>query len=183
MTQEFNFAPATPSTAPTANQPILAGIESKMGFVPNMYGVMGRSEAVLGGYLALDSFFEKTSFSPVERNLVFLAASKTNGCHYCVPAHSTILKNFLKVEPEVVANVRNDQPTGNAKYDALIALTKDIVQTQGHPAPSSIAAFVNAGYSQDQVLEVLLGVALKTITNYTGHIADPQLDDAFAPEK
>ena len=183
MTQEINFHPATATTAPAANQPILTGIGSKMGFVPNMYGVMGRSEAVLGGYLALDSFFEKTSFSPVERNLIFLAASRANGCQYCVPAHSTILKQFLKVDPAVVASVRAGEPIGNTKLDALVHLTDEIVRTHGHPTPSAIAALISAGYHQDQVLEVLLGVAMKTITNYTGNIADPELDTAFAPER
>jgi len=57
----------------------------------------------------------------------------------------------------------------------------DDEQAWGHRSvlSSVIAAFQEAGYDAQQVLEVVLGVGMKTLSNYTNHIAGTELDAAF----
>ena len=175
--------PLTIATAPAASQPIMEGIQKGFGFVPNLMATFANSPEVLKGYLALDAEWEKTSFTPQERNFALLAASLENGCGYCTAAHSTIAKAFQKVPAETVAAIRAGQPTGDLKTDALIGLVRELVGRRGHVEPVTIERFLAAGFSKPQVMELLLAVALKTISNYLDHLNPAPLDAAFASEK
>ena len=97
-------------------------------------------------------------------------------------AQSTVLKAFLHVPADVVSAVRSNQLVSDPKLEALIALTKEIVSQRGHVRAQVIENFPAAGYRKDQVLEVLIGVALKTMSNYLDHISPTELDPAFQAE-
>jgi AhpD family alkylhydroperoxidase len=176
------FHPLTINTAPDGSKPVLEQIRRTFGFVPNLMATFANSPAVIKGYLALDAEFAKT-FTPVERQLILFAASLENVCPYCTAAHSTMLKAVLNVPAEEVAAIRDEQPTGNIRHDALIALTREIVQRRGHAGRNTVAAFLAAGYRTEQVMELLLGVALKTISNYLDHLSPTTIDPAFAAER
>jgi uncharacterized peroxidase-related enzyme len=182
LTETALFHPLTNDTAPDDAKPVLEQIHKSLGFVPNLMATFANSPAVLKGYLALDAEFAQT-FSPVERQLILLAASLENACPYCTAAHSMMLKGMLKVPAEEVAAVREQRPTGNVRHDALIALTREIVRTRGHVDRATVAAFLAAGYRPEQVMEVLLGVALKTISNYLDHLSPTTIDSAFAADR
>ena len=141
------------------------------------------SPAVLQGYLALDAHWDQSSFTAQERNFVLLAASLENECGYCTAAHSTIAKAFLNVPAETVVAIRAGLTTGNEKIDALVALVREIVGQRGHATEDTIQRFLTAGYTKNQIMELLLGVALKTISNYLDHLNPAPLDAAFASEK
>jgi len=170
-------------SAPERSRPVLESIQKAFTFIPNLYGTFANSPALLEGYTALDAAFEKTQLSPVERQVVLLAVSVENACPYCTAAHSTVLKRFLKVPPEIVAAVRSGSLLSDHKLNALVDLTKEIVHVRGHVDPRTIESFVEAGYRKEQVLEVLIGVALKTISNYTDHLSPHEPDPAFAAER
>jgi uncharacterized peroxidase-related enzyme len=176
------FHPLTIDTAPDDAKPVLEQIRKTFGFVPNLMATFANSPAVIKGYLALDTEFAKT-FTPVERQLILLAASLENVCPYCAAAHSTMLKAVLNVQAEEVAAIRDQQATGNIRHDALIALTREIVQKRGYAGRNTVAAFLAAGYRTEQVMELLLGVALKTISNYLDHLSPTTIDPAFAAER
>ena len=93
-----------------------------------------------------------------------------------------MLKAFLHVPADVVSAVRSNQPVSDPKLEALIALTKEIVSQRGHVDAQTIENFLAAGYRKDQILEVLIGVALKTMSNYLDHISPTELDPAFQAE-
>lgn len=175
--------PLTIAAAPDASKPVLEGIQKAFGFIPNLMATFANSPAVLKGYLALEAEWEKSAFTAQERTLVLLTASLENECGYCTAAHSTIAKAFLKVPAETVSAIRNGSPTGNAKTDALVSLVRELVSQRGHAKPETITRFLAAGYTKPQVMELLLGVALKTISNYLDHINPAPLDAAFASEK
>jgi uncharacterized peroxidase-related enzyme len=175
--------PLTIAAAPAASQPVLEGIKNGFGFIPNLMATFANSPAVLKGYLALDAEWEQSAFTPAERQLVLLTASVENECGYCTAAHSTIAKAFLKIPAATVAAIRSGVPTGVEKTDALVALTRELVSRRGHADPETIARFLAAGFSKPQVMELLLGVALKTISNYLDHVNPAPLDAAFAGEK
>src|SRR5215469_17809570 len=104
------FVPQTVESAPEKSKPILQNVDRAFGFIPNLMATFANNSSVLEGYLALDSIFEKGSFTPVERQLVLLAASVENKCAYCTAAHSTIAKGFLHAAPDLVLAIRNDTP-------------------------------------------------------------------------
>ncbi len=166
-------------TAPQGSAGSLANAEQAYGFVPNLLGVFAESPAALKSYLALGEQFEQSSFSATERQVILITASRLNGCSYCVAAHSTVA-GMQKVPEAVIAALRNDLPFEDARLQALREFTTSVVEKRGWVTQEDIAAFVEAGYSNAQILEVILGVTMKTLSNYTNHLADTALDDAFA---
>jgi uncharacterized peroxidase-related enzyme len=167
---------------PAASRPILEKVLKSFGFVPNLFASFSNSPTLLEGYLALDAVYSKASLSPAERQLVLLTASVANECVYCTAAHSTVAKGMLKVPGAVVAAVRAGQSVADAKLDALVNLAREIVQGRGHVAPETIQSFLKAGYRNEQIGEVLVGVALKTISNYTHHLSPVEIDAPFRSE-
>jgi uncharacterized peroxidase-related enzyme len=167
---------------PAGSRPLLEKVKKGFGFIPNLYAAFSNSPTLLEGYVGLDAVFNKTTLSPVERQLVLLTASVVNECPYCTAAHSTVAKGMLKVPAAVVTAVRAGQPVADAKLNALVNLTRELVVGRGHVATATIQSFLNAGYRSDQIGEVLIGVALKTISNYTDHLSPVEIDSAFKAE-
>jgi uncharacterized peroxidase-related enzyme len=165
---------------PAQSRPFLDQVKKNFGFVPNLFAVFANSPVLLEGYLALNAAYEKASLTPVERQLVLLAASVANHCDYCTAAHSTVLKGTLDVSADVVAAVRANRPLANRRHDALVNLARAMVITRGEVPEQTVKAYSDAGYRSYQVAEVLVGVALKTLSNYTSHFSPPDIDAAFA---
>jgi uncharacterized peroxidase-related enzyme len=181
-TTEVLYAPLTTETAPDSSKPLLAAIRKNIGFVPNLMAIFANNPNVLQGYLALDGVWEKGSFTPKERQLILLAASVENHCDYCTAAHSAVAKGMLHVPADVVSAIRTNTPVPDAKLDALVKLVKEIVRERGYAKEQTIQNFLDAGYRKEQVMELLLGIALKTISNYLDHISPAPIDQAFAAE-
>jgi uncharacterized peroxidase-related enzyme len=167
---------------PAGSRTLIEKVKKGFGFVPNLFAAFSNSPTLLEGYLGLDATYSKATLSPAERQLVLLTASVANECSYCIAAHSTVSKGMLKVPAAVVAAVRAGHPVPDPKLDALVNLTREFVLDRGHVAPATIQAFLNAGYRTEQIGEVLIGVALKTISNYTHHLSPVEIDAAFAAE-
>jgi len=179
----MNFTIYSTENAPGESQPLLKAAEQNFGFLPNLLGEFAESPAVLEGYLSLNEAVSKTDFSAKEQQLAILAVSVENQCHYCTAVHSTILKNQLNVEDSIVDAVRAGEPLDDPKLNALVRYTQEAVKQRGFVEEDKIQAFLDAGYSQRNVLEVNLIIALKTISNYTNHLADTPLDEAFKAEE
>lgn len=181
-TTETLFTPLTIANAPEASKPTLEKIKKANGFVPNLMAIFANNPAVLQGYVALDSAFEGGSFQPKERQLILLATSVENNCNYCTAAHSTLLKSVLRTPDEIVSAVRNNNTVPDTKLNALVTLVKELVRGRGYAKEETIQSFITVGYKKEQVMELLLGIALKTISNYLDHISPAPLDQAFAAE-
>jgi uncharacterized peroxidase-related enzyme len=181
-TTDTLFTPLTIATAPEASRPMLEKVQKSLGFIPNLMAVFANVPTVLEGYLALGAVFEKSSFTPRERQIILLAASVENRCNYCAAAHSQIAKTLLHTPAEVIAAVHNNTPVPDAKLNALVALVRELVRERGYAKEHSIQRFLAAGYKKEQVMELLLGIALKTISNYLDHISPTPLDHALAGE-
>jgi len=179
MTQ---FTVHTAQSAPAASRPLLEGIGRSFGFVPNLFGVFAESPAALRGALAIFEAFSTSTLSPAEQQLVMLAASEANDCEYCVAAHSTLAKRLAKVDPALVGAARRREPLADAKLDALVTFTRKVVEQRGMLAEAEVAAFLGAGYTRAQLIDVLLGIGMKTFNNYVDHIAHTPLNDQFKAE-
>ncbi|MEM8985489.1 MAG: carboxymuconolactone decarboxylase family protein [Pseudomonadota bacterium] len=175
----IDFPLHTTDTAPDASRPVLEGVQNKYGFAPNLFKVFAEAPATIQAYAQLSDAFQKTSLSATEQQVVLLTASLLNECNYCMAAHSTVAKG-AGVPDDILTALRDAEPLPDAKLDALRKFTAVIVQKRGWASEEDIDAFVSAGYGKGAILEVITGVALKTISNYTNHIAETPVDDAFA---
>ena len=173
------ITPLTPDNADAEGREILEKVKGKYGFVPNLIGNMAHAPATAKAYLALGDLVGQTSFDATEQQVILLAVSRYNQCEYCVGAHSA-LSSMQKVPADVVESIRNDQPIADKKLEALREFTTAVVEHRGWLPEEEVGNFLAAGYGKAQILEVILGVAMKTISNYTNHIASTELDAPFA---
>ncbi|MBI1194914.1 MAG: carboxymuconolactone decarboxylase family protein [Gammaproteobacteria bacterium] len=168
--------------APVQSQPLLRSVQNKYGFVPNLFGSLAISPAALEAYINLGEMLETSSLDAVEQQIVLIATSVENGCEYCVAAHSLVAKQMVKVSPVVVDALRGRTLIPDAKLQALAAFTRAVVANRGEVDKASLEAFFAAGYGNQQVLEVILGVTMKTLSNYANNLMNTLLDDPFKPE-
>lgn len=166
-------------SAPVASGKFLSNAEQTFGFVPNLLGVFAESPAVLEAYLSLGRILDDSSLTPVERQVAILAVSRVNECAYCIAAHS-VIAGMHKVPAQVINALREDTPIAEERLQALRVFTTAVVEKRGWVADGDIAAFEAAGFTRAQVLEVILAVSFKTLSNYVNHIAKTPLDSAFA---
>jgi uncharacterized peroxidase-related enzyme len=169
------FVLHTTATAQPDAAAILDGVQKAWGFVPNLHRVLAESPAALEAYATLWGIAEKTGFTPVERNIVYLAIIYENECTYCMAGH-TNLSRMAKVEDAAIAAVREGRPIEDAKLEALRAFAALITRNRGVVSEADVAAFKAAGYDNRAVLDVLVLAATKLISNYTNHLASTPLD-------
>ena len=181
-TTETLYAPLTIATAPEASRRMLEKVQRSVGFIPTLMATFGNNPTALEGYLALGAVFEKGSFTPRERQIILLAAGLENNCNYCSATHSQIAKSLLHTPAEVIAAVHNNTPVPDAKLNARVSLVRELVRERRYAKERNIQKFLAAGYKKEQVKELLLGIALKTISNYLDHISPTPLDHAHASE-
>jgi uncharacterized peroxidase-related enzyme len=174
------FVVHTIDSAPDLSKDILRAAERKFGFVPNLLGELSAAPVALRAYVTLGDLLAQTSFSAVEQQLILAAVSLANSCEYCVAAHSAGLKAAGLAGDELEA-LRDGRPLKDGKLEALRAFVTTIVQSRGFVKHVELQRFLAAGYTEEQVLETLVGVAMKTLSNYTNHIADTPLDAKFEP--
>ena len=173
-----NFTLHTPETAPEGARDFIAGVEKKMGFVPSLYAVFAENPAVLDAYTQLSDQLAKTGLTPLEQQIVTITASVENECHFCVAAHTTI-SEAQGLDLTVIDAVREDRPIADPKLEALRVFTKKVVIDRGFVSDTDVDAFLVSGYDRAAVLAVILGVAMKVITNYTNHVAETPGNEAF----
>ena len=173
-----DFTIHTPDTAPERAQPFLEGAQEKFGFVPNLLGIMAEAPATLEAYLGLSDLLGKTSFSAVEQPVIALTLSFYNTCEYCMAAHSGLAKMAGIGDADLEA-LRAGRALPDPRLDALRKFTETVVHQRGHVTEDARTAFITTGFTQAQILEVLVGVAMKTVSNYTNHLAQTPLDEQF----
>ncbi len=175
-----DFIPHSIETAPERSGPGLRSTEQRLGFIPNMMGVLAESPAALDAYLAVQGAFATSSFSTAEQQFLALVISVANGCTYCVPVYSG-LSAKAGVDREVIDAVRGGGPINDERLSILRDFAVAVVEKRGRVEAGELDAFLAAGFTKAQVLEVIIAAAFKLISNYTNHIADIPLDDLFQP--
>jgi uncharacterized peroxidase-related enzyme len=168
------------TTAPPAARPLLEQVKRAIGFVPNMLGVLAENPAALEGYLCLSRIFEGAGFSPLERQVVQLTVSIENACHFCVAAHSAATA-AESPDVSVIVAIRTNQRIADPRLEALRVFTRRMVQQRGFVSDTDVSVFLNAGWEKAAILGVVLGVALKTMSNYANHVAETPLNPDYKP--
>lgn len=178
----LDFPAHTVETAPEEAQAPMAKMQAQLGFVPTMLAKFAEAPALLTGYQTLSPIFDKTSFNPTERLVVFLTASYRHNCDFCMTAHSWGARR-QGIDEGVVKALREGQPLTDPRLEALRLFVAAMLEKRGAVSDEDKRAFFEAGYGPRQALEIVLGLALKTITNYTNALAhtppNPEFGDAI----
>ncbi len=167
-------------SAPLAT-PAFDRAEGLFGMVPNLTRKMATSPALAQAYLELTGLFEGCSLSPQERGVILLTVSRFHGCDYCMAAHS-MTGRMTGLPDAAIDALRNDQALADTRLQALRQFVVAMLEKRGWVDPTDLEAFRAAGYNEQQVLDVILGIGLKTLSNYTNHVAQTPIDEAFAQE-
>lgn len=170
----------TPETAPEGSRETMKAVSESMGFLPNLYGVFAESPSVIKAYTAITQLLNRSSFNIEEQQLMLLTISAANGCEYCVAAH-TMVGKMVQLDDTIIEAIRTGVPIPDAKLARLNAFTKSVVENRGWVSAEEIDAFIDAGFTKAQVLEVVLAVSLKTLSNYVNHFSETPLDDVLEP--
>ena len=174
----IDFEKHTIETAPEVAKPILQDALKSYGFVPNLYAAMAEAPTILEGYMSLSSIFGRSDLSETERQIILMTNNRLNGCKYCMAAHTT-LSQMAGVDRDIIEALRNDTPIADTRLEALRQFSIAVNESRGWPSDAQLESLLAAGYTRQTVLEVILGTALKVLSNYTNHVADTDLDDAF----
>ncbi len=176
------FAPHTTATAPEGARELLTQVTDKYGFLPNLMATMAESPELAKAYALLGDLFGQTGFTPAEQQVVLLTISRLNGCDYCMAAHSTIA-GLQKVPADVVQAIRNDEPIADSRLEGLRRFTTAVVEQRGWVSEAQVEAFLAAGFEKRRVFDLILGAAMKTLSNYTNHVAETPLDPQFSGQR
>lgn len=167
--------PATIDAAPTASQPLLEAVKKQIGSVPNLFRIVSTSPAALEGYLGLNGALAKGKLPAATRERIALAVAQINGCGYCLSAHTYLSKNVAKLDDVELAANRKGR-SNDAKANAAVGFAAKIVQSRGAVAASDVEAVRAAGYSDEQIVEIIAHVALNTLTNYVNEVLATEID-------
>lgn len=146
--------------------------------VPNLHAVMAEAPGLLEGYQRLHQLFLDSSFDDEETTVVWQTINVEHECHYCVPAHTGIAKS-MKVDDTITDALRNETPLPTKKLEALRNFTLSVIRGRGNVDDDAVQAFLDAGFSKRQILEVVLAAAQKVMSNYTNHLANTPIDKPF----
>ncbi len=178
---KLKLSPQTIESAEGSAKEVLDKALAQVGFIPNMYANMVNSPGLLETYLeGYKLFRENSGFTPIQQEVVFLAISHENGCEYCMSAHSMIADQMSGVPANILEAIRNDKPIPDSELAALCQFSKTVVRKRGFLSQNEIGEFINAGFTERHVLEIVLATAVKTLSNYSNHLFQTELDEMFS---
>lgn len=172
------FTKHTEQTAPTGAAEVLARVKQRYGFIPNLAAHVAESPLALDAILNLSGAFDKTTLSPQERQIVLLTVATLNGCSYCRTVH-TGMGRVAGIDKETLQAVTGLTVLRDVKLNTLRDFTRRLVEERGWLQEADVEPFLQAGYTKAQVFEVVMGVALKTFTNYCNHLAGAEPNPEF----
>ena len=165
-----------PTTAPTGSRDRLAAVKTAWGFVPKLQGTLAESPLALEAYDTLFNLVAaRSTLSAVEQQVVFQAINVFHSCEYCTAGH-TYLSRKAGVPEEVIQALRNGTPIADMRLEALRAFATRVAESRGMAGDAAVQAFLEAGYTRGQVLDVVAIVATKVISNYTNHLTHTPLE-------
>jgi AhpD family alkylhydroperoxidase len=162
-----------------ANQAIFDKLKSSLGTVPNLYATLAHSESALGSYLAFQA--AKSSITGKAREVVNLVVSQVNLCEYCLAAH-TVIGKMNGFSDEQILEIRGGKASFDGKLDALARLVRNIVANRGHGEPALVDAFFSAGWTKANLVDVIVAIGDKTVTNYLHGTTRVPIDFPAAPK-
>ena len=173
-----NFPVLTIDTAPEKSRPALQALQGAFGMIPNLVGAMATSPVLIDSLVGLFGKVHGGSFTEAQIQALLLTNAVTNGSSWAVAFHTALaLKEGL--DQTDVRAIRERRAPKDATVAALSTFARTLIEKRGRLDDRDVDAFVAAGFRKEQVLEVIAAVAASTITNYTGSVTKPPLEEAF----
>ena len=160
------------------NQEIFSSLKKKLGFVPNLYAYFGHSETALGDYLQFQQ--RKSTLRAKDIEVINLVTSEYNGCTYCQAAHTAIGK-LIGFSDEQILEIRSGRATFDERLDALAQFTLAVVSNHGQVSEEAREEFFATGYTQTTLVDVVVAIGTKIISNYLHNITGFEVDFPAAP--
>jgi len=177
------FENYTIETAPENSKELLQKVFNKFNFIPNQDKILAVSPSIYQAYnQSFDLFLGQSSLGLLEGQIVLMTISFENNSPYCMALHSWGME-MTKVPKEIIDALRNGEQIKDEKLEILRNFTVQIIQKRGHIDENELSNFLNAGYTKQNVIEIIGGIATKTIANLTNIIAKTPLDDSMTKYK
>ena len=173
-----NSIAVTDFTPAPASQAVLDAVAARVGFIPNLFSTLAQQPGVVEAFTALDGAFAESSLSPVERQAIQLAASVENEGRYCVAGH-TLFGRSIGMPEQAIEAIRSGGEVDDRRLSALHRIVQQLIRSRGHVTTADIDAVMQSGFSKDQMMEIVMGVAIKTFTNYVDAVMQLPLDKKF----
>ena len=170
----------TIASAPEKSRAALEQLQQAFGFIPNLVASIANSPKLVTALVGVFQQVHSNSLTEQEIQIVLLTDAVANSSAYAVAFH-TALALQQGVSSEETGAIRAGRVAGNQRFAALSTLAKTFIEKRGHLSEPELEAFIAAGFTKEQILEVIAIVAASTITNYAGTIANPPLEDQFRP--
>lgn len=171
----------TTDTAPKEAKERIEAVQKANGFIPNLIGVLANSPQALAFYQEIGKLNSSNSLTPEEVEVVQITAAAHNGCDFCVAGHTKISTLRLKMSPTVLQALRHrTNIDDNPKYQALAQFTMQIIDKRGQVSDEELGTFKSAGYNDQNVLDVIMGVALATLCNYANNVGKTDINPELA---
>ena len=173
------FTVPTRAEVSEGNQAIFDKLQKGLGFVPNLYAYYAKNDTALADYLTLQN--RKSTLKAKEREVINLVTSQINGCRYCQSAHTALGKMNGFVEDQII-ELRKGSASFDPKLDALVKFTASVVTNRGRASRESVDAFFAAGYTEANLIDVIIVVGDKIISNYIHNLTGFEIDFPLAVE-
>lgn len=160
------------------NQAIFDNLNSKLGFVPNLYATFAHSDTALGDYLAFQN--RKSSLKAKEREVINLVVSQVNECEYCIAAH-TAIGRMNGFSDEQILEIRGGEASFDVKIDALARFVKDITINRSKPSDEAVEALFDAGYTKENLVDIVVVIGDKIVSNFLFGAGKFEVDFPAAP--
>lgn len=171
----------TPQTAPEASRPFVERALAGNGFLPNLIAILANSPQALETYVTVGQINARAQLTLAEREVVQITAARIHGCDFCVAGHTKLaFKQAGLTQAEVVA-LQDGRDTGQPRLDAVRRFAEAVIATRGAVADGALAAFHAAGFSEQQALEVVLGISLATLCNFANSLAQSPVNPQLQP--
>ena len=175
------FIQYTPDTAPEKSKELLKKVLDKFGFIPNQDTILAVAPSIYEAYnQSFDLFLGKSSLGLLEGQIVIMTTSYENNSPYCMAVHTWGME-MTNVPKDIIDSLRNGEPIKDSKLETLRNFTSELIINKGHVKENKLKNFIDAGYTQQNVVEIIGGISAKLISNYTNIIAKTPLDDVMQP--
>jgi uncharacterized peroxidase-related enzyme len=176
-TETGNFTVPSRDEVSPANQGIFDNLKKALGFVPNLYAYFAKNETALGDYIQLQN--RKSTLRAKEREVINLVTSQINGCRYCQSAH-TVLGKMHGFTDDQIIEIRQGTASFDHKLDALAKFTASVVTNRGQATPETKTAFFAAGYTEAGMIDVVMVIGDKIMSNYLHNLTGFAIDFPIA---
>ncbi len=171
----------TAHTAPEASRPLLEQSIRNNGYLPNLIGVLANAPLALETYVTVGGINARASLTLAEREVVQITAAQLHGCDFCVAGHSAIALKKAGLDTATVIALQQGLDTAQERLDAVRVFATHVIERRGHVDDADLQTFLDSGFTQEQALEVVLGVSLATLCNFANSLAQSPVNKELEP--